>query len=152
MENKYADIFINAWYTVLESFSSKPIMLAEVQPSKTPADNCDILVLMGIIGDVSGQVAMSMNVRTGQALASEMLGGMEVTDQEELVTSAVGEMCNMVMGNACLHISSTDTGVDITPPTIIYNETFPQSSSSPCYNISLYLEDLDEIDFNVELT
>ncbi|PWJ49510.1 chemotaxis protein CheX [Faecalicatena contorta] len=151
MENKYADIFINAWYTVLESFSSKPIMLAEVHPSKTPADNQDILVLMGVIGDVNGQVILSMNVKTGQALASEMLGGMEVTDQDELVTSAIGEICNMIMGNACLHIASTDTGVDITPPTIICNQTFPQPPISPSYKISLYLENLDEIDFNVEI-
>ncbi|HAQ40702.1 MAG TPA: hypothetical protein DCM73_07635, partial [Clostridiales bacterium] len=80
MENKYADIFINAWHTVLESFSTKQITLAEIHSSKNPVDNRDILVFMGIIGAVSGQVAISMDVNTGKILASEMLGGMEVTD------------------------------------------------------------------------
>ncbi|MBE6012374.1 chemotaxis protein CheX [Anaeropeptidivorans aminofermentans] len=151
MENKYADIFINAWHTVLESFSTKQITLAEIHSSKNPVDNRDILVFMGIIGAVSGQVAISMDVNTGKILASEMLGGMEVTDADELVTSAVGEICNMIMGNACLHISSAETGVDITPPTVICNETAPQILISPSYKISLHLEDLDEIDFNVEI-
>lgn len=152
MENKYADIFINAWHTVLRSFSSKQIVHTDVRPFKTFSDDRDILVYMGIVGDVSGQVAMAMDVRMGEILASEMLGGMEVTDQEELITSAVGEMCNMIMGTACMHISLANAGiVDITPPTVICNQTIPRPHISPSYKIALHLDTSDEIDFNVEI-
>lgn len=151
MEKKYADIFITAWCTVLESFSSKQLIHAEIHDPNENADNCDILVSIGIIGDINGQVAMAMDVKTGKILASEMLGGMDVTDMDELVTSAVSEMCNMIMGNACLSISSETPGVDITPPTVICNQAGPHPASSPSYKISFKMEDLDDIDFNVEI-
>jgi CheY-specific phosphatase CheX len=37
---------------------------------------------------------------TGKTLASEMLGYMEIAE-DEIITSAVGELCNLKMGNAC---------------------------------------------------
>ncbi|AYF41792.1 chemotaxis protein CheX [Ethanoligenens harbinense] len=149
MDTKFAAIFIDAWNTVLESFSTKHIMSANVEPPKENLNSRDIYVLMGIVGDIDGQVFMSMDAETGKILASEMLGGMEVTDVDELVVSAVGEMCNMVMGNACSSISLQNTTVDITPPTVIAGEEIPPLRIQPSYNISLVLEDMEAIDFNV---
>lgn len=149
METKYSNIFIDAWNTVLESFSTKRIMHADVKPPIENPNNRDIFVLMGIVGDIDGQVYMSMDAETGKILASEMLGGMEVTEVDELVVSAVGEMCNMVMGNACSSISLLNTTVDITPPTVIAGEKVPPLKIKPSYNISLVLEDMEAIDFNV---
>ncbi len=149
METKYSNIFIDAWNTVLESFSTKRIMHADVKPPIENPNNRDIFVLMGIVGDIDGQVYMSMDAETGKILASEMLGGMEVTEVDELVVSAVGEMCNMVMGNACSSISLLNTTVDITPPTVIAGEEVPPLKIKPSYNISLVLEDMEAIDFNV---
>lgn len=151
MDTKYAKVFIDSWQTVLESFSSKKIMSAEVNPPKKYRYEGDINVFMGILGDINGQVVMTLDNRTGKILTSDMLGGMEITDVDELVISAVGEMCNMIMGNACLNISSESTNIDITPPTVISDNIFPQSTVKPSYSISLQLEDLEAIDFNVAI-
>lgn len=63
--------------------------------------------------------------------------------------SAVGELCNMIMGSACSAISSTNKSVDITPPTVISDQQLPQLKMEPSYNIAFLLEDLEVIDFNV---
>lgn len=151
MDNKYANVFIDSWHAVLESFSSKKIMSTEVNPPKEYQDNGGIFVFMGIEGDVNGQVVMALDSKTGKVLTSDMLGGMEITDVDELVTSAVGEMCNMIMGNVCLNISSKNTNVDITPPTVISDYQFPKQTIRPSYSISFQLEDLEAIDFNVAI-
>jgi Predicted inhibitor of MCP methylation, homolog of CheC len=147
MEHKYADIFIDAWNTVFESFSSKHIMRASVESPKD-ASARDISVLIGFIGDVDGQIFMSMDAKMGKAIASEMLGGMEINEVDEVVFSAVGELCNMVMGNACSSISQETANVDITTPTVLHDD-MPKLRLKPLYNISFLFDDMESIDFNV---
>ena len=149
METKYAEIFINAWSTVIESFSSKHIKSADVEAPDENLKRRDVYVLMGMVGDINGQIFMAMDAQTGKALTSEMLGGMEITEVDEVVISAVGELCNMIMGNACSSISDDNAGVNITPPTVIADQNMPQLKVRPLYNISFLLEDLEKIDFHV---
>ena len=151
METLYANLFINAWVTVLESFCTKQIIGTDIIPPKEAPNERDIYVFMGLIGDLNGQVFMSMDAETGKALAGEMLGGMEIGDADELVTSAVGELCNMIMGNACSNISLTNLSVDITPPTVISNMNLQQFNLKASYSIAIHLEDLKEINFNVSV-
>ncbi|GEM_PF-6521061 len=149
MSMKYAGVFIDAWDNVLQSFSSKHIMRADVQAAVEKGNIRDISVMMGFIGDLDGQILMTMSARTGQTLASEMLGGMEITEVDEVVISAVGELCNMIMGNACASICKDNMAVDITPPTIIADQKTAVCDIRPTYHISLRLEDQEIIDFNV---
>jgi len=150
METKFSNIFIDSWNTVIESFSSRQIMSADVRLTREYADaNRGISACIGIIGDIDGQISMSMNAETGKALASEMLGGMEIMEVDEMVISAVGELCNMIMGNACSTITSSNTNVDITPPTVVMDKILPQFYIKPAYIISFLLEDLEAIDFIV---
>ena len=151
MEPKYAGIFIQAFNTVLASFSSSQIISVDVLAPKNQFTAGDILVTIGIIGDVDGQVYMSMNAKTGQTLASEMLGGMEITQVDEMVTSAVGELCNMIMGNACSSICEGNTQVDITPPVVQVNEKGAPGGPGAAYHISILLRDLGNVDFNVAM-
>jgi len=150
LETEYSKIFITAWNTVIESFSYRHILSADVCPVKEYTDgNRCIHAIISIIGDINGQISMSMNAETGKALASEMLGGMEITEVNEMVTSAVGELCNMIMGNACSTISSTKANVDISPPTVVADEILPLLTIKPIYSITFVIEDLDAIDFIV---
>lgn len=149
MDTRYSNIFIDAWNKVIESFSTKQIRSTDISPTKPQSNNCDIFAYIGIIGDVDGHVYMSMDAETGKILTSEMLGGMEIADVDEMVISAVGEICNMIMGNACTSMSLLNASVDITPPTVLIHQQMPQLTINSAYNISVVLDDLDAIDFNV---
>lgn len=150
MDTKFLKIFVDAWNTVIESFSSRQIMSVDVRPTKEYADgNRGISACIGIIGDIDGQITMLMDAETGKALASEMLDGMEIMEVDDMVISAVGELCNMIMGNACSTISLTNKNVDITPPTVVANQMLSQLMIKPAYNITFLLENLSAIDFIV---
>lgn len=146
MEKKYAEIFINSWNAVIESFSVKHIVNTYMQGPADRLNSREICVLIEITGDVSGQIFMSMDAETGKVLASEMLGGLEITEVDELVLSAVSELCNMIMGNACAGIGSAD--VDITPPAVVSDREI-QPEIKPFYNISFFLDNAEIIDFHV---
>jgi chemotaxis protein CheX len=152
MEQKYAWIFIDAWNEVLSSFCSKQILTADVLTSKAITQPSDISVIIGMVGDIDGQIFLSMDGETGQILASEMLGGMDVTGMEDVVKSAVGELCNMIMGSACSGISTIHKVVDITPPTIMTYEEAIAVTREPTFNISIVLEDLGVVDFDVSIS
>lgn len=151
MEQKYALIFINAWNDVLSSFSSKQILMSRVMTSKEQMMPSDISVVMGIVGDLDGQVFLSMDGETGEILASEMLGGMDVGGMDDVVKSAVGELCNMIMGNACLGISENNINVDITPPTVMSYEEAAGIERNPTFVISLTVENLGVVDFDISI-
>ena len=140
MEHKYAEIFIDACSMVLDSFSSRRIASANVTSPNCP-DSREIFVSMGLAGDIDGQVTMSMDAETGKSLAGEMLGGMEITDVDELVTSAVGELCNMIMGNACSELARRNLAVDITAPCLVDGEWIFFGSAANIWSIPIVCPD-----------
>jgi chemotaxis protein CheX len=145
METKYAGIFIQAFHTVLGSVTSKHIVSTDIHKPFGNADTHDISVMIGMVGDINGQVFLSMNSKVGQTLASDMMGGMEIAEADELVISAVSELCNMIMGNACSSICTDARQVDIMPPIILTENNNAKIS----YNISFLLENHQDIDFAV---
>lgn len=151
MENQYAGIFLEAFHSVIGSFSSKKIISADIRKFDRQLSVDDISVTIEIIGDVDGQVCMSMDAKTGQVLASEMMGGIELAEVDEIVISAVSELCNMIMGNACSCISEDNTRVDITPPIVYANRKMPFGDRQSLYNISFLLKDIGNINFDVAM-
>ena len=151
METKYAGIFINAFTTVLESFTTKQVLSAGVNKPESNEISRDISVMIEIVGDIQGKIYMTMNESTGMIIASEMLGGMEVTEVDEMVTSAISELCNMVLGNACQNICTEDISVDITPPAVVVDDVNTVSNVQPAYNIIVIIEDFGSVNLNVSV-
>ena len=71
-------------------------------------------------------IALSYN--KALEIASNMMMGMPVTELDEMSTSAISELGNMIMGNAATILSTKGIGIDITPPTLCRgNLTITQS-------------------------
>jgi chemotaxis protein CheX len=79
-------------------------------------------VLIGINGQIKGNVIYDMTRQTALALASRMYGT-EITEITEEVTDSISELGNMVSGKASgiLH-SDSDIFFNITPPNIVFGE------------------------------
>ena len=77
-----------------------------------------ILIMIGITGEMRGQVIIALTVENACDVASKMMMGMPVTELNELSISAISELGNMIMGNSATILSTKGIGIDITPPTI----------------------------------
>ena len=81
-----------------------------------------VVVVVGIIGEVKGQVAYSFSEETAKMIASTMMMGMPVDTFDEMAKSAVSELSNMISGNASTAIAAKGFIIDIAPPTLITGE------------------------------
>lgn len=76
-------------------------------------DKIDIVI--GITGDLTGEVLYRFPTETTLEIV-KMMSGMEFTKIDEFVTSALGEIANIISGNAVTDLSEQEVICDILPP------------------------------------
>jgi len=77
-----------------------------------------ILIMIGVTGEMRGQVIIALTITNACDVASKMMMGMPVLELDDLSISAISELGNMIMGNTATILSTKGIGIDITPPTI----------------------------------
>jgi len=60
-----------------------------------------------------------------------MMGGFPVKELDDLSKSAIGELCNMILGNTSTLFSQQKMFVDITPPTILTGNNIEVTLQNP---------------------
>jgi len=76
----------------------------------------DISAIIGLNGVVEGAVTIGMSFATAKSVAQAILGLEEDLSQNDLI-DAIGELCNMITGNAKARLG-TD-GISITVPSVV---------------------------------
>jgi chemotaxis protein CheX len=118
MKAEYINPFVLASFSVLEMVVGNRPTKGEmsVLPKTFPSDQCNIVC--GISGQLHGQVIYGMSLLTADSIASAMLGT-KVKSFDMLAASAIGELGNMITGNAMQLLSESGYECDITPPSIV---------------------------------
>lgn len=78
-------------------------------------------VVIGLKGDVKGTVLYTFPENMTLEMVKIMVG-MEMEEVDEMVTSALGEMANIISGNALTNLSAQNLVCDITPPEIVLGD------------------------------
>ena len=87
-----------------------------------------VIIMIGITGEMRGQVMIVLSYTKALEIASKMMMGMPVEKLDEMSISAISELGNMIMGNAATIFSTKGILIDITPPTVCRgNLTIAQS-------------------------
>lgn len=113
----------------------------------------DVTITVGITGDVKGNIIINLNKETAMAIASKMMGGYEVTELNEITTSAVSELCNMIAGQSGIHFNEMQKNIDITPPIIqINNENslINYEKQTVCVPLGLDIGKIMELDISID--
>jgi chemotaxis protein CheX len=77
-----------------------------------------------------GCCEVQLNESAAAAIASAMLGGMPVTDEESLL-DAVGEICNMIGGGWKDRVPHLQSLCSLSPPTVITGRAYKVHMSRP---------------------
>ncbi len=140
MKVEYINPFILASFSVLEALFSKPPIKGEMSMQPTPFTSQQCNVVCGVSGEVQGQIIYGMSLSTADRIASSMLG-QKIKSFDQLAASAIGELGNMISGNAMQHLSEAGWVCDITPPTIMRGSNVEISTVSiPAIVIPLTLD------------
>lgn len=78
----------------------------------------DITVLISLVGDVWGVAIISLSFETAKAVVSHMLGE-KLTEFNELAQSGIGELGNVITGQAATKLAQSGYHADISVPTMI---------------------------------
>lgn len=122
MEKKYIDTFVNSIAEVFTSFGLGEAVIGSTYKKVTFTCKYNLTSVVGLSGKIKGNVALSMPYDTARKIASTMMMGMEVTEIDEISVSALGEITNMICGQAVMELSSQELPIDITPPTVIHGD------------------------------
>lgn len=122
MKKEHVNPFIKASIDVLAQttgllFSTRQPFLKD---SPFMADN--ILISLGITGELKGNVVISMAEETSKEIASRMMMDIPVMELNDLAKSALCELGNMILGNVATLFFNEGTKIDITPPTLFRAE------------------------------
>jgi len=116
----------------LEVFASMIFIdIAAELPSADPASDIDpnLSSLIGLAGDLKGILAIHCPAAVALGITSSMLG-MEVTELDEDVKDAIGEIANMVAGGLKVALASDDKKIELAIPTTVIGKSIHTSGLS----------------------
>ena len=114
----YINPFISASSSILKDLCNIDVNMGKPYLKQTVYDSETLLVIIGVTGELRGQVLIDMSVEVACDIASHMMMGMPVPSLNDMAKSAVSELANMILGNTATIFSKKGLSLDITPPSI----------------------------------
>ncbi len=110
--------FLTSAVSVIQTVSGISAKPGKLSIKDTDFRDESVLIMLGVTGELSGNVIFEIKTEKAKMLASKMMMGYEVPELDDMAMSAICELGNMVMGNAATEFSSKSISIDITPPTV----------------------------------
>ena len=109
-----------------------------------------VMIIVGIIGDIRGNVIYGMSLNDAKKIASTMMMGMPVDNFDELAQSAISELTNMLTANVATNFSNDNININISTPTLIHGKFTANSSSDKVVCVEMGVNDM-VIEVNISM-
>ena len=149
MNTEYSEAFFNSFQSVMPQLGIDDIKLIDISDIGNQIHTPEVVCIIGIIGDLRGNVIYAMSADAAKKIAGTMMGGMELDDFDEIAQSAISELGNMLAANACTELSYVSITVDVSTPTLMTG-TF--SVSANAQSVTRIDVNAGDIAFNIFLS
>lgn len=149
LDVKYINPFMESTQSVIKMLLGVDTSRKDMHIKKSPFSADQVIIMIGMVGQVSGQVCFELTLETAKKIAGRMMGGMEITEWDEMSRSAVSEMGNMIMGTTSTAFSNSGINVDITPPSLLTGSKIEISNKTQTIAIPFELESIGMITINI---
>lgn len=124
----YINPFLMAATSIIKDICQIDMKIGKPYVKETAFADNSVVIMIGITGEMRGQVMVALTYEKALEIASKMMMGMPVVQLDDMSISAISELGNMIMGNAATILSTKGIGIDITPPSVCRgNVTISQS-------------------------
>ncbi|KEJ01049.1 chemotaxis protein CheX [Clostridium botulinum A2B7 92] len=148
MDAKYINPFIDSFYNVLPQIGFSNVTREDVA-IKNNVESLGILINLGIVGDIKGNIVYNIQGENGKKIASKMMMGLPVEELNEMAQSALSELSNMLTANAGINFSNIGVNVNISTPTLMYGQDIKiKLNTDKILNIKIVADDIP-IDVNI---
>ncbi len=121
---EYINPFLEAASVVFKSILNMDLKRGKLVVKDTPIPSLDVAVIIGIVGGITGEVVYSMGFPMVNKIAQVLAPGMTEEQLQSEYKDIVGELANMITGNAMNLFASTGKKIDITTPTVVEGKDF----------------------------
>lgn len=112
--------FVEAGIKVFKELTNIDVRRGHLSTRVTPAPTYEVSIIMGIYGNLTGQVVYSMQKKVAVRLVQKILGDVSPAQLKELFLDTLGEVANMITGNAMAKLNKRkDYVLKITTPAVI---------------------------------
>ncbi len=150
MKAEYINSFYAAAKDVFKLMLDLDVERGDIQLVEGLASSKDANILLGVTGELSGNIYFSFTKPMTLEMV-KIMAGMEMDEIDVFVSSALGEVANIIGGNAITNLSNYNYKCDITPPQIIVGQyksmsmtnkqaiVIPMKTQIGEFNISIFL-------------
>lgn len=146
----YINPFLIASTKVLKDMVFIDAKIGKPFLKSTEFDGQSLLIMLGVTGEIKGQVILSFKSTVALDVASKMCMT-PLMELNELAQSAVCELGNMILGNTATVFSTKGIDIDITPPTICNGPVKFTSNYAANICIPLIYDENKVIEINVAM-
>lgn len=125
---------------ILDQVCGIRIEIGQISKDSVVIDGEPMFIMLGVTGEMTGQVCIAFDLDVARDIASRMMMGMPVTEIDDMAKSALSELGNMIMGNAATLLSNNKVTIDITPPTLVTGNAKLVSPNITSFKVPLLYE------------
>ncbi|NRD77292.1 chemotaxis protein CheX [Bacillus sp. BRMEA1] len=151
MKSEHINPFLVGVKNIFQDVAQMSLASNGISVKTSPTASKNVVVMLGLTGDLRGTIAMNLDEELTKKIASNMMGGMPVLELDELSKSAISELCNMIMGTVCTLFAEQQLSVDITPPSLMTGQNIHLSfTQTPVMSVKFGYEE-HEIDLDLSI-
>lgn len=137
LDVKHINPFLQSSVSVIEMTTQTKLAVGKPELSTMEFSENTFILQVGVTGVLKGQVLLCMKEANAKDMASRMMTGAPVNDLDEMASSALCELSNMIMGNTATLFASQGIAMDITPPISLFGMNLKLHVDIPALKIPL---------------
>lgn len=149
MDVKLVNPFVEAFVNVMPMLGFQDIKKGNLSLKGKELNSNGVLIIVGIVGAVRGNVVYSFSMEDAKKIASTMMMGMPAAELDDMSKSALSELTNMLTANAATSFSAMDMLIDISTPTLLHGTNVSVKMSSEQVLCIQLIADNIPIDVNI---
>ncbi|OYT72116.1 MAG: chemotaxis protein CheX [Armatimonadetes bacterium JP3_11] len=118
MKAEYINPFISAAMNVFQMMVGITPQKGQLSARKGIFTSQQCNIVLGVTGQLEGQIIIGMSIFTADKIASKMLGT-TIRTFDELAASAIAELGNMISGAALTELAARGIQCNLSPPSLI---------------------------------
>lgn len=123
MNADHINAVCRATKSILSTHFGVEVKMLKPSVKKSAVLSDDVSVVLGINGQLTGQIICSVSEETAKKIVGKMMGGVWITTLDEMGWSAIQEFGNWVAGSTAIELSKENCHIDVTPPVVNEGES-----------------------------
>lgn len=150
MDANHINAVIESFMSVMPQLGLTDVKREDVSLKGRYIQSPGVVIILGIVGDIKGNIIYGIGSEDAKKIASCMMMGMPVEEFNELAQSAISELTNMLTATVATNFSKQGINVNISTPTLVYGEFTANASTEKVICVGISANGM-RIDANISL-